>query len=677
MGRDEVVAQESARALATPWRLLLSLSLALIAQFSFEPRPGRAWLPGTILYLAAVAVLGWADRRGEWQLASIPNGDESRSPGQQNKSPSALLFVLSLLLGLLAFIGFTGDQFDRVNLTIWLAAIVLLCWAFWIPTGRNLFDRTREFFSRREWHISIDRWGLLVLSAFALSVFFRTYLLSEVPSQMISDHAEKLWDIRDVLNGDTSVFFARNTGREFFQFYFTAGIILLFKTGVQFISLKIGTVAAGLVTLIFIYLLGQEIGNQRAGLLAMAFAGIAYWPNVISRFGLRFPFYPVFYAAALYYFLRGLRRQSRNDFIFSGLMLGLGLNGYSPYRVVPVLLVIAFVLYLFHRQSSGFRSPAGWGMLAVVVVSFFICLPLLRYAVNHPEIVAERFLTRFTAQEHPLPGPAWQVFLSNLWRSLTMFAWDDGEVWVLSVTHRPALDWVSGALFHLGVVLLMIRYVRQRHWLDLYTLLSIPILMLPSILSLAFPDENPSLNRPAGAIIPVFLIIGLTLDALMSGLEKAMPGAASRRLAWGLVLFLFIGASFQNYDLVFHQYRQSFDSGAWNTSEMGSLVESFARLTGSVDTAWLVGHPFWADSRLVMINAGYPDRDNAIWPDHFSDTLSDPRPKLFLINIADSASADALKALYPQGTLSRFHSQYPNHDFLVFFVPQSGSIPGP
>ena len=32
----------------------------------------------------------------------------------------------------------------------------------------------------------------------------------------------------------------------------------------------------------------------------MAFAGIAYWPNLISRIALRFTLYPFFYAPAVY-----------------------------------------------------------------------------------------------------------------------------------------------------------------------------------------------------------------------------------------------------------------------------------------------------------------------------------------------------------------------------------------
>ena len=73
----------------------------------------------------------------------------------------------------------------------------------------------------------------------------------------------------DVLSGKTFVFFQRNTGREFFQFYWTAAIILLFKTGLSYMSLKLGTVLIGLITLIYVYLLGKEMGNQRTGLLAL------------------------------------------------------------------------------------------------------------------------------------------------------------------------------------------------------------------------------------------------------------------------------------------------------------------------------------------------------------------------------------------------------------------------
>jgi hypothetical protein len=78
-----------------------------------------------------------------------------------------------------------------------------------------------------------------------------------------------------------------------------------------------------------------------------------------------------------------------------------------------------------------------------------------------------------------------------------MFFWDNGKIWAHSVMNRPALDLVSAALFLPGVTLMLARYGRQRDWRDIFLILSIPLLMMPSILSLAFPQENPSLTAPA------------------------------------------------------------------------------------------------------------------------------------------------------------------------------------
>jgi hypothetical protein len=285
--------------------------------------------------------------------------------------------------------------------------------------------------------------------------------------------------------------------------------------------------------------------------------------------------------------------------------------------------------------------------------------------IENPGIVFYRALTRLGDLERPLPGSPLQIFLSNFRNSMTMFAWDNGEIWPISVPHRPAFDVVTAVFFHLGVVLLFIRYLRQRHWLDIFTLVSIPLLMMPSILSLTFPGENPSFNRSAGAIIPVFLIVALAFDAFLKALETTW----SRRLTWVLGFFLIAWASLQNYDLVFNQYRKQYDLSAWNTTEMGAVVRSFAELNGSPDTAWLVGYPYWADSRLVMINAGYPFMDNAIWPQNFQDTVNDPRAKLFLINVNDVDDKNALQALYPNGWLTEFQSKYETKNFLLFFVP--------
>src|SRR5690606_4009769 len=156
-------------------------------------------------------------------------------------------------------------------------------------------------------------WSGLVLAVFGLSIFYRLYQLDAIPIEPFSDHAEKILDVYEITEGETLIFFERNTGREAFQMYWTLLVAKVFGTGFSFFSLKLGTVLLGILTLPYVYLLGREYGNERVALFALFLFGIAYWPNVISRIGLRFPLYPLFLAPALLYLTRGLRTRNRND----------------------------------------------------------------------------------------------------------------------------------------------------------------------------------------------------------------------------------------------------------------------------------------------------------------------------------------------------------------------------
>ena len=232
--------------------------------------------------------------------------------------------------------------------------------------------------------------------------------------------------------------------------YWTLLMSWIFGTGLSFLSLKIGTVLIGLLTLPYMYLLGKEVASRRVGLLALILTGVGYWPNLIARIGLRFPLYPMFVAPLLFYLIRGLRTRNRNDFILSGIFLGLGLHGYSPFRIVPLLVVAAFVLYVLHAQSARARWEFVIWLAIAAVTSLLIFLPLLRYATENPDSFSYRALTRLEGIEQPLPGPWLVVFVSNTWNALRMFNWNNGGIWVHSVPDRPALDVVTGALFLAG-----------------------------------------------------------------------------------------------------------------------------------------------------------------------------------------------------------------------------------
>jgi hypothetical protein len=667
------------------WRILLGLMLALLAQFMLEP-PGKLIAFGSFqlekggrnetialgIYVLAFGLFLWSIVRHEIHLPALLPDHDRIDPETIRLIP----LISATVLAFATFASFGGNLFTIANVVVWLLAIAFFVYSLWLPYRRARKERSAQ--ERRR----VILWSLLLVAVTALAIFFRVYQVNSIPPEPFSDHAEKILDVYEVSQGQTHIFFPRNTGREAIQMYWTLLVSWIFSTGLSFLNLKIGTVLFGILTLPYIYLLGKEIGGQRVGLFALLLAGIGYWPNVISRAGLRFPLYPLFVAPTLYYLIRGLRTRNRNDFIISGLFLGLGLHGYSPIRILPIVVVIAIGLYLLHARSKRLQRDAILWLVILGLAALVVFIPLLRYTIDNPDTFSYRAFSRLGSIEQPLPAPAPQIFFSNLWDGLRMFNWDDGEIWVHSVTNRPALDVVSGALFLIGALLLLVRYIRNRHWLDLFLLLSIPLLALPSILSLAYPAENPALNRAGGAYVTAFVIAGLALDAIV--LSMLVGGEASSRhrklrvgFIWGLVIVMLLWSGAQNYDLVFRQYYEAFRSGAWNSSEMGVVIKQFEETHGTTETVWVVPFPHWVDTRLPGVWAGIPNRDFAVWREDLPETVQLPGPKLFLVKANqelpetnDKETLDVLWNLYPQGQLELYDSDVIGHDFWMFTVPE-------
>ena len=120
-----------------------------------------------------------------------------------------------------------------------------------------------------------------------------------------------------------------------------------------------------------------------------------------------------------------------------------------------------------------------------------------------------------TGLEKAIDEPIIFIFLKNLWNAITMFFYKNGVVWVNSIPNRPALGVISAVFYFIGSTFLFKKWMESKNWKYISLIASIPILLLPSILSLAYPGENPALNRSAGAVIPVFLLTGHGLHSII------------------------------------------------------------------------------------------------------------------------------------------------------------------
>lgn len=627
------------------------------------------------------------------------------------------LLVAAAITGLLGFVTFGTDTFTPINVSLWLASIVTFVAATWdwgTETGAAVWERIRT------WRTPLTWVGIALIGIMVVAAFFRYYELASVPLDPTSDHAEKLLDVYDVLSGQRPTFFVRNTGREWFQFYYTAALIGLFNLSTTFVTLKIGTATAGLLTIPFVFLLAREVGGTGMGLLAALLMAMSKWHTAISRAGLRFPFTALFTAPTIFFVYRGLRLNRRNDWLLAGLILGLGLQTYTSMRMVPLLvasLIILRVLWDMASVPGGFGAGValGWArlrrrppaedeagvdvatltrpfwvnVLFMAVGTILVFLPTLRYSFDHPEYFWFRSLTRATAVESGQTFNPLANLLTNIWSALLQFNYRGDVVWVNNVMWDPQLDPVTGALFVLGLVYVALAIIgllcfrsrclgvfKERSFTAAAVLLSLVVMMLPAILALAYPIEVPSVSRGGGIIPFAMIIASVPLLIVIRELRGSFPrwGTALAAVLVGSLLMAAVTMNFRAYFVVFDQQTRAM---VGNATEMSRVLQGFVNSVGDVDHAYMVAYPNWVDTRNVYFAMGAIPRNNYIMSDQLAKTapshVSDPAAKIYLLSREDQKGAQTLQGLFPDGRLTTHNSELASQDFLVFFVPAAAA----
>jgi 4-amino-4-deoxy-L-arabinose transferase-like glycosyltransferase len=591
----------------------------------------------------------------------------------QPANPARWLFVFpAFVFGLIAFFEARANEFTLLGVSAWVTSLVLFCIAFWEGSPFEPWRSARAKFSvltRHNHRGQRARWLLAaLLGIIALGMFFYFYRLDAIPAEMTSDHAEKILDTYDILRGKFSVFFERNTGREPLQFYANALVVLLGLAPLDMLALKIVGACAGVLTIPAVFLLAREMFDDEVSLLAAFLFAVSIFPLALARIGLRYPLSPLFVAWTLFFLLRALRRQSRNDYLIAGVLLGIGLNGYSPFRVV-VGLVLAWLglwrVYDFNVTVNGIRRFAANAVL-LFSAALLVFTPLLGYISIRPDLFAYRMATRLTSLEAPVQGNPLEIFLDNNLRAFGMFNVRGDVVWVNSLPNVPVVDFLLGACLFAGALYAAYRLIRFREYPFALILVAVFVLLLPSTLTFAFPEENPSVVR-AGGVAPFVMILAAL--PLAWG-RKLFACAGSEILGAFLVGSVLVGILLTNFNLYFVKYDDQYRHAAWNSSEIADALRDFAVRQKDWEHIYVVSAPHWVDYRAVGIHLGSFDfRKHLIENEQqFVEQARDPAPKLYALKNQDSESLALLQRLYPNGVPVRVDSKTPGRDFVAFFT---------
>jgi len=611
------------------------------------------WAAAGVLY----GVLFWL------LLGYFADDDEGLpAPGPASARPRILPLLAVLPLAFVTWSQTAGNHFRTAGALCWVAAIAAWVWG-WMPRAEpGVQSPTSEV--RPESKVTGSVLAVLLLIV-GLGAFLYFHRLAQTPGEPTSDHAETLLDLTDLLRGERPIFFIRNTGREPWKFYWLFVLARVFGLSPDFFATKVGTVTTALLAIPAMFLLGRELGGSRLGLFAAALVAWSQWPLAMARLGIRVSYVVLPTAMVLWALLRYLRRGDRASAVWAGVWLGIGLYGYIPFRIVPLLVPLVAALALVDSRWKRRRRRLLFDVPLIGATAGLVFLPLLHYMREYPQFFWERMGERGSLSA-AFGREALATLAHNLRNMALAFHVRGDGGWVNFVTRDPFLDIVTGALFLAGVALALPRIFRGSvRWS--VPLAGVLVLTLPSVLILTFAHENPSVNRSAAAIPVVFLLAAAPLDRLVGWLEPLHLRA--RIAGFAAIAALLVLSARESYRTYFGDYHRQYTRLVEHTMEMASEIRSAGARGIPPSNVYVLNTPYWIDPRNIAFELRDPAwaATQEIRPGQPPPRLT-RRPLLFVLHPGDGERREALRRQYPGGTERIVEQHDPDRNFGLYEI---------
>ncbi|MEP6894343.1 MAG: glycosyltransferase family 39 protein, partial [Chloroflexota bacterium] len=467
---------------------------------------------------------------------------------------------------------------------IWLAAIFMIMIGTWLigAVGRG---SPRAATALTMWPASTrTRWleATTFIFIFALAIFLRTYRFNSIPPGIYVDETNGGLDALYILEGrDVSPFGTGWYGTPNGFIYFMAGIFKIF--GANWMSLKLISLIAAILTVPAIYLLGRLMFGPLAGLSAMLLMAVSRWHLSMSRWGWNETAPPLFQVLATFFLIRGLRDRRALDYALSGLLMGLSIYTYLSARLVVATLLL-YILYWLLSDPSGLRASLrrSWLGLTFLVIAAAVAVgPLaVTYLTDHFAFnnrVAEVSVFRDVREQGSL-APLTQ----NIGDILKFFHQTGDHQGKHNLPDEPMADPITGLLFAIGLAYAIVGWRDQRRFLLIIWLV---LGLAGSFLS--SHHESPQSYRALTALPAVVLMSADVLDRLARAFYRALheqtfataypflPSFA----AGGVIVLALAGATLWESNIYFGRQVASIDVvRGFNPTENNVARETIAAL---------------------------------------------------------------------------------------------------
>ena len=420
---------------------------------------------------------------------------------------------------------------------------------------------------------------------------FRFYQLDRIPPGFTHDEAGHGMDAIAILHGARPIYETVGYWREPLYDYAVALLMPIF--GPHDLTLRLTSAFAGLLLIVVAHFWIRRAFDVPTALLTSAFLAVSFWAISTDRQALRSALLPTLFAAVVYFVWRAVRPHRRTaaarigaspggpaaedsagvrsastrwfNYGMAGLFLGLCLYTYMAARALPgVFVLLGLYLLVFHRPV--WRQH--WlGLMAMLGLGIALALPMFAYLAANPG--TEVRLTQ-------LSGPIDRLFsgdpsdlVSNVVGGLGLFTFSGDNLWLYNIPGRPLLDWVTGAVFYLGVFIAIRRFRRIEYALALFWLLAG---MFPSLIT----GVVASSLRSIAAQPVVYLLAATGAVEAMRGLERLEASRVVRSLPLAVLIAAVTLSTAQDYFVVWGQARDVRVAYHATLSEIADYLEQSA-----------------------------------------------------------------------------------------------------
>ncbi len=678
--------------------LFVSLAIALWAQRILTgPRPGIA-RDALLLFIVAGVIFVWNARppqplrqAGQWLARPWPRRGR-------------LLSLAGLAVGLVSLVLLWIDLSSLPGLLLWpVAAVLFVAGTALEARGEDaLPSETDEapassgedalpsgasathYPSGSPLRVTLPawltaHWDLLLLALILLvSAFVRFNQLDVFPNGCQSDECNNGLDALKWLGGAGYRPYAEtNEGQATLFTYLIALSFQVFGVGVT--QMRAVSALVGVLTVGAFYVLARDLYGRRAALAATALLATARWHVTFSRIVYELIMQPGVMILLALFLLRALRTGKRWQWALAGVMLALGMNTYTAFRVVP-FIVAAFLVFWVAREwivgrhaGSDIRRssrPAGviplrhdlQGIAILAGSAFTAVLPLGVYIVQNWAVFTGRMRHISIFNEVDRLGSV-QPIVDNFKKTLYMFNWQGDQAALNNLPGAPMLDTLVALLFVLGLAYALWYTLRARS-VPLLTMLWFAGILSLGVLSVA--HEAPTARRTIGMIPLIYLLVALVVDQLLRAWRMAWRSQGQRvfDVAVAAVVAVVMLANARVYFQV-----QAPDPSVWSAFSPNESAVGRFLATLPPESTVLITPQYEHHSAVRLIGRDHPYRAlNPVDDVPYRGAAAAGQDLIYVLEPVDRPLLGLLQQIYPAGEAEEHLDRYGQNLFLSYRV---------